>query len=54
VVPHSGAFASILPDAVLFNSFAFSVFAAVVLAGYYSLRPVRWQNAFLLTASLVF
>lgn len=39
---------------MLFNSFAFAVFATGVLASYHLLRPVRIQNTVLLVASLGF
>ncbi len=39
---------------MLFNSWVFFGFLAVVLAGYYALRARRWQNMFLLLASYAF
>ncbi len=39
---------------MLFNSFIFVGFLAVVLAGYWALRTPRYQNPFLLVASLFF
>jgi len=39
---------------MLFNSLAFAVFFPVVLVVYWALRAPRWQNPFLLAASLFF
>ena len=38
---------------MVFNSLAFAIFLPIVLVGYY-LLPFKWQNRFLLVASLVF